>query len=85
MPRFSIKDLFLATTLVAIGAGLNYYFGILGPRPLPFAVTLLIWLSVGPIIGAGLGILFKKIKTGAGLGFVAWIAFWFSALYLGWL
>lgn len=85
MLRFTSKDLFLATTLIAIGLAIFIFFGVRGPQPLPFAVTLFFALSVGPLIGGGLGVVLNKIKIGACLGLAVQLVVWFLLLYFGWI
>jgi hypothetical protein len=73
MPRFTVKDLLLATTLAAIGAGLIaslfhgfdklQEFGVGGG-----VVALLLWFGGGALIGADLFTPFKRITTGAIVG-----------------
>ena len=73
MPRFTIKDLLLATTLIAIGAGMlalvlrgNAW---LWPRGGLAVITVFsLWLGGGGCIGAGLLTPFKHPWIGAALG-----------------
>ena len=69
MPRFSIKDLLLATTLVAIGIGgmCGADAGFLEPAEL----NMLTWVVCGAVAGAGIGYPFHLWRLGAVLGFVA--------------
>lgn len=70
MPRFTLKEMLLATTLIAIGAGLiailfRYGAGIVeGGGSGGFAVALVLWLGGGALIGAGLFTPFKRPWTG---------------------
>jgi hypothetical protein len=85
MPRFSTKDVLLATSLIAIGCWLFYWLGITGPRPLPFLVILALFLCIGPLIGSGVGAVFHRKKKGAAWGLVAQLVVWFSLLALRWI
>lgn len=78
MPRFTIKDLLLATTLIAIGVGMlaQIFSGtspdwikLLGDS-IAVAVCILIWLGSGALIGAGLFSLFKHPWIRAAVGFL---------------
>jgi hypothetical protein len=68
MPRFSIKDLMLATTLVAVGMGLIYvaYQACLHPRFGNYAAFQFSGGLFGgaALIGAGMLIPFKRPWTG---------------------
>lgn len=75
MPRFTIKDLLLATTLIAIGAGmLAPIFLDTVPRRISswgiWGVFLwfLIWFGGGGLIGAGLFTPFRKVRIGVAIG-----------------
>ena len=45
--------------------------------------TLALWLSVGPLIGAGIGAPFNHLQMGALLGLAVWLFAWSLVLYLG--
>lgn len=65
--RFSIRDLLVATALIAVGmAGLAYIFG--GPETGPFPIWL--WFFSGACIGAGALTPFKRPIVGAVCGLV---------------
>jgi hypothetical protein len=72
MPRFSIKDLLLATTLIAIGAGLIYWAyshpTMSRYSDAPNWPLFLGWMGGGAFIGAGVFTPFKKPWIGALVG-----------------
>jgi hypothetical protein len=67
MPRFTVKDLLIAITLIAIGAGawafLFHNVDELERLHGPWLAPLL-WFGGGPCIGAGLFTPFKRPWTG---------------------
>lgn len=75
MPRFTVKDLLIATTVIAIGAGM---FGlvpvVLGTDPArpPWWARYYLFGSVA-MIGAGFGIPFHRPLVGAVCGIVLFI------------
>lgn len=82
MPRFTVKDLLRATTLIAVGAGtLGYVFTF--PRhfkagdPTPWLLVLSVYGAFA-LIGAGLGTLVHRPLLGASLMLV--FLFIFAAL-----
>lgn len=78
LPRFSVKDAILATSLIAFGLSLFYWLGIAGPQPLPFLLVLVLVLCIGPLIGAGIGAIFHRIVAGAVWGLIIQLVVWFS-------
>jgi hypothetical protein len=80
MPRFTLRDLFLATTLIAagmLGLGLAFY------NPIDFnRLILSIGLLPGStmMIGAGIGLIFQRPTVGTVLGFATGLIWLF--LYL---
>ena len=67
MPKFSIKDLLIATSLVAFGSAL-ISAAIVRPNPGPqFAVT---WYGGGMLIGAGLFFPFRAPWIGVYVGVI---------------
>ena len=72
MPRFTIKDMLIATTLIAVGVGMiasllrNTYFSNNGGAA-AILVMMLLWYGGGACIGAGLFMPFGSPRTGAGL------------------
>ena len=71
MPRFTLQDLLLATTFIALGVGGCVWFrrlaGFCNPSMFPF----LILLAAGASYGAGFGAIFQKKQVGAFLGLAA--------------
>ena len=65
MPRFSIKDLMLAITLVACGFGMVV---VLYKWPLGDLSAIAIWLGACALIGAGLLAPVHKKRPGAVIG-----------------
>jgi len=70
MPRFSLMDLFFATTYLSAGlASLCLFFsmatGLLG---------LLLWFIAGALIGAGILAPFKRMQIGAAIGILVQLA-----------
>ena len=75
MKQFSLRRLFVAITLVAIGCGeVAFLRAFSGPPPLDSFQWLAV-LTCGPIIGAGLFTPFKRPMLGAFLGLLGFIAF----------
>jgi hypothetical protein len=73
MPRFTVKDLLLATTLIAIGAGtLAFLFqnGEQIKHSYGAAIFAGLWFGGGAFIGAGTFLPFKRPWTGAVIGVV---------------
>lgn len=73
--KFSLRDLFLATTMIAIGTG-----GMLvvettyTARTYGLYVTLGLWFASGALIGAGILFPFKKAALGAIVGYlITWL------------
>ena len=76
MPRFSIKDLMLATTMVSVGLAMiltgqrcrnNDYLGALSPAA-PALVILFLWEFGCIALGAGFFYPFKRVDIGLRLG-----------------
>jgi hypothetical protein len=75
MPRFTIKDMMLATMLIAAGAGvLAMIFRWRGPSP-PILPALITLHGACAMIGAGFFAPFHKKKLGAGIGVGLMLAF----------
>ncbi len=74
MPKFSIKDLLIATMLVSLGAcSIWQFFHTLNnlPKdspPIPSIGMVQLWAAGGLLVGAGLGTIFKRPLSGAILG-----------------
>jgi hypothetical protein len=76
MPRFTIKDLLITTTLIAIGVGiLTFLFRnvvlmeqLFGDNAVVAAIVL--WLVSGAMISAGLFVPFRHPWMGAAIGLV---------------
>ena len=69
MPRFTIKDLLIATTLIANGVFQLTLLSRDGENASPFAIAFL-WFSGGVLIGVGLFIPFNRPWTGLFTGLV---------------
>lgn len=73
MPRFTVKDLLIATTLIAIG---TWMFAFLAQNFWSLAkadargVAWTLWFGGGAFVGAGLGKPFKRAALGAAAVFV---------------
>lgn len=63
MPRFTLKDLLIATTVIAFGTALLSY-AFTHPRELSELFEVLFVLSGFTLIGVGLGIPFNRPWTG---------------------
>ncbi len=80
MWRFTIKEMLLATTLIALGlAGLliPHHMGLAFETAGPAVRTIagILWLASGPLIGAGLFLPSRQPWDGAIIGFMfQWIA-----------
>jgi hypothetical protein len=72
MPRFTVKDLLIATALVALGAGtLAFLFQIGKPLQLVAPPVFAgLWLCGGACVGAGIFTPFKLPTMGGVIGFV---------------
>jgi hypothetical protein len=72
MPRFSLKHLLAAMTLIGVGGSMiGFLFQIPQNGPFPNAFLVVAsWLGGGALIGAGLGIPTRRPLLGALLGFV---------------
>jgi hypothetical protein len=69
MPRFSIKDLMLATTLIAVGlAVLILLPGLASRTAVGIVLPFVFWLGGCVLIGVGLFTPFHKKRLGAGIG-----------------
>ena len=75
IPKFSVKDLLISTTLMAFGFGALWLL-VHPPEWLkeldqagPF-LWVLNWMMVGMLIGAGIGRPFKRTGRGVWLGFI---------------
>jgi hypothetical protein len=77
MPRFTLKDAILATTLVAFGATMAYW-SINWPNRTEAGwhgvTAFYLWCAAGAAIGAGMLWPFKKSSLGAVIGLVAQLA-----------
>jgi hypothetical protein len=81
MPRFSIKDLLLATLLIAIGIALLLPLFSHAPPPwyvrgIETEAAAMLWFGGCSTIGAGLFVPFQRARTGAILGAVLALIFW---------
>ena len=76
-PRFSVKRLLIAMTLIAIGTAMVPLVPQYERSGGPFAVCLLLWFGGGGLVGAGLFTPFKSTWLGALLGFMAMVAMLF--------
>jgi hypothetical protein len=79
MPRFTIRDLLVATALIAVGAGMIVFLfrGREASHQLGDWPTLFFWCGSGAFVGAGIFTPFKRPWTGAITGFViqTWLFF----------
>jgi hypothetical protein len=83
MPRYSVKDLILSTTLIALGLGYICFESnrtVHSPIHFPEFLILLLWIGSGISIGAGIAHLFGKMWLGAALGAISIFAFFAYAL-----
>src|SRR5689334_2507291 len=79
MPRFTIKDLLIATTLIANGV-FQLTLSRDGENASPFAIAFL-WFSGGVLIGVGLFIPFNRPWTGLFKGLVIQALFLFLFIF----
>jgi len=71
MPKFSVKDLLVSTTLsLGFGAIWTAFHIPKGWEHLPVFLASMIWLGSGFCLGGGIGVLFKHPWEGALVGFV---------------
>ncbi len=76
MPKFSIKDLLIATAIVATGTALIssiFRFPTVFLEPSPGAAFVFCWYVGGMLIGAGLFWPFRRPWMGIALGFIVQI------------
>jgi hypothetical protein len=88
MPRFSIKDLLIATTCIAMGIGLlafPYYHHEYISANLPSSTYVLCWFGGGALIGAGILNPFGRPLWGAAIGFVVLVLVPVAFLWAGYL
>ena len=93
MPRFTLKELLIASTLVCLGAGsmavgqshiLRYYGdGVYGELPRQIAVDMLLWYGGCAVIGAGVFLPFKRPFIGASVAFIVLLVFYIVAFGIG--
>ena len=75
MPQFTLKEMLLATTLIAVGVGAMafLYHSADAPRGLgnsaQVGLAVLLWFGGGALVGAGLFTPFKRPWTGASVAF----------------
>jgi len=67
MPRFSIRSLLLATTLIAVGMGLIFIGARIGWGE-DVARDAVLWFSGGALIGAGIMTPFNRAVPGVFIG-----------------
>lgn len=67
MPRFTVKDLLIATTLIAVGAGMlvSQLSQLGGPTELGDGWWALLVIVAVALVGMGLGTLFRRRLIGA--------------------
>ena len=75
MLRFTLKDLFLSITLIAIGIGVLLVM-LTSALPWPW-LDLGLWLVSGALIGAGGLVPFKMVRFGIGIGLMTQIILFF--------
>jgi hypothetical protein len=69
MLRFTLRDLFAGTTLIAMGViALSW---ILPPSREASSEVLLLWFFGGMMLGAGAFVPFKRVWLGAGIGLLS--------------
>jgi hypothetical protein len=102
--QFSLKELILSMTMLAVGLGIvasfvwinNSNSRIIRPGPLEIYVlffNFLLVLCSGPLIGAAVGVLFKKPVKGAVIGLmvevlglivvIVLLPYWFKGFGMG--
>jgi hypothetical protein len=84
MPRFSLKDLLLALTAVAVMVALAKWLLLTVAAQFVLAAgsALALWLGAGALVGAGIGSGYDKPQRGAIVG--AAIQFLLAAVMLIW-
>ena len=75
MPRFTMQDLLLAMTFVALGVGGCVWFRRLDAFSNPSMSPFLILLAAGASYGAGFGAILQQKKIGAFLGLLAIVVY----------
>jgi hypothetical protein len=68
--QFTLKRLFAATALIAVGMALLSYVLRIGLISIPLFVTLACWFGGFAAIGAGLSMPFRQTRNGTALGVV---------------
>lgn len=80
MPRFTLGELLVSTTLIAFGSGMvaviiregEYVTNVLGYEALGFLYVA--WMAGGSLIGAGLCMPFRRPWLGAAIGAIIQVA-----------
>jgi hypothetical protein len=75
LPQFTLRDMFVGTTLIGVGAGIFMESGFGGFREMAPVVS-------GAFIGAGIFALFHRKRLGAAVGAVAVPILFFIALVI---
>ena len=76
MPRFSIKDLLLSTTLLAVGfTALTLLPGLVSRNAVGVILPFVFWIGGCVLIGTGLFAPFHKKRLGAAIGAGAALCF----------
>jgi hypothetical protein len=84
MKQFSLRRLFASVTIVAIGLAVLVQALRFAHKPMPeyFLSFFALWFLAGPMIGAGIALLFKRPKLGAVLGFFFQVPTWIAMIFI---
>jgi hypothetical protein len=69
MPRFSVRDILVSVTLIAVGIALLRFITVNHWETLAeLLIVLVIWFVGGALVGAGIGHLLNKRRRGIAAG-----------------
>jgi hypothetical protein len=76
MPRFTVKDLLISTSLIAVSFSCFALLSAISHNDSTAVLALLLWFSSGAFLGAGLVTPFRHPLVGGLVGFVLAALIW---------